>query len=86
MFFCERCGLCCMHIDECSHDGGLDRGDGVCKHFSENTHLCKIYSERPIVCNVDKFYDEYLASKFSRKEFYAVNYESCKMLKERYGN
>lgn len=75
-----------MHIDEYSLNEEMNRGDGVCKYFDEKTHLCKIYSERPIFCNVDKFYDEYFTDKYSREEYYAVNYESCKALKERYGD
>lgn len=84
MFFCDKCGLCCMHIDASSLGKEMDRGDGVCKYFDDKTHLCKIYDNRPIFCNVDKFYDEYLADKFLREKYYAVNYESCKKLKERY--
>lgn len=85
MFYCDKCGLCCMHINESSFDNDMDRGDGVCRFFDDKTHLCKIYSERPIFCNVDKFYEEYFKDKYSIEEYYSVNYESCKKLKERYG-
>lgn len=74
-----------MHINESTIDEGLNRGDGVCKYYDEVTHLCKIYSERPIFCNVDKFYDTFLFAEYTKEEFYIANYESCKMLKERYG-
>ena len=86
MFICEKCGLCCMHIDESALDEKMNRGDGVCKYFDEKTLLCEIYSERPIFCNVDKFYEKYLSMKYSREEFYSINYETCKILKERYGD
>lgn len=86
MFSCDKCGLCCMHIDESTIDEELNRGDGVCKYFDDTTHLCTIYDSRPIYCNVDKFYDDFLSEKYTRQEFYDVNYESCKKLKERYGN
>lgn len=85
MFLCDKCGFCCEHIDKSEIDEGLNRGDGVCKYFDEMTRLCKIYHNRPIYCNVDKFYETFLAGKYSRDEYYAVNYESCKKLKERYG-
>ena len=42
MFTCDKCGLCCMHIDESSLDEGMNRGDGVCKFFNDNTYLFKI--------------------------------------------
>lgn len=29
MFQCNKCGLCCMHINESGIDDGLNRGDGV---------------------------------------------------------
>lgn len=86
MFICDKCGLCCMHIDESTINENLNRGDGVCRYFDEKTLLCKIYSGRPIFCNVDKFYDEYLSLQCSRDEFYSANYELCKIFKERYGN
>lgn len=85
MFQCNKCGLCCMHINESGIDDGLNRGDGVCRHFDDETLLCKIYKERPVFCNVDRFYKEYLSVKYSREEFYSINYEACKILKERYG-
>lgn len=73
-----------MHIDKSTIGEKLNRGDGVCRYFDEMTLLCKIYSERPIFCNVDKFYEEYLLLQCSRDEFYLVNYELCKILKEKY--
>lgn len=39
MFTCDKCGLCCMHIDESSLDEGMNRGDGVYKFFNDNTYL-----------------------------------------------
>lgn len=86
MFVCDKCGLCCKHINKSKIDGNLNRGDGVCKYLDEETLLCRIYDRRPIFCNVDKFYDKYLSLQCTREEFYAINYESCKILKERYGN
>ena len=86
MFQCDCCGLCCMHIDEFIINDGLNRGDGICKHFDENTHLCQIYENRPIICNVDEFYTSFLSSQISKDEFYSINYESCKQIKERYGD
>lgn len=85
MFFCDRCGLCCMHLAE-NFSKNLNRGDGVCKHFNEKTHLCEIYEKRPIFCNVDQFYNVYLSLEITREEFYAINYKSCKIIKERYKN
>lgn len=76
MFKCDCCGLCCRHIDCSFTDSGLDRGDGVCVYFDEISSLCKIYEERPLICNVDKFYEEYLIGMISREAFYRINYSS----------
>ena len=85
MFLCDKCGLCCEHVNENLLGEGLDRGDGVCMHFDEKDHICSIYSERPIFCNVDKAYEKYFTNRCTREEFYKINYMSCEKLKERYG-
>lgn len=85
MFSCDKCGLCCMHIDESNVEPRMNRGDGVCRFFDEDTHLCNIYDKRPIFCNVDRFYEEHLTTKILREDYYEVNCKSCKILKERYG-
>lgn len=79
-FDCEKCGLCCKNIRFSSLSGELDRGDGVCKHLKDN--LCEIYSQRPIFCNVDAYYEKFLAKKVSREEFYKWNREVCERLKK----
>ena len=79
-FQCDKCGLCCKNIRFSSLAAELDRGDGVCKHLKDN--LCEIYSERPIFCNVEAYYDKYLSEKISREEFYKNNRAVCKKLKE----
>ena len=73
-----------MHITDSAVDVGLDRGDGVCMYFDETTRLCLIYDRRPIICNVDMFYQKYLCGVFTQEEFYEINYKSCKKIKEKY--
>lgn len=59
MFHCDCCGLCCMNLDKSDLYSDLNRGDGICKYFDEQTHLCSIYDERP-----EKYYKQnYLACK-----------------------
>ena len=79
-FPCDKCGLCCKNIRFSSLSSELDRGDGICKHLKNN--LCEIYSQRPIFCNVDAYYEKFLAEKISREEFYKMNRAVCKKLKE----
>lgn len=77
MFHCEKCGLCCMHIGKVSLYEGLDRGDGVCRYFEDSTHLCSIYADRPVICNVDKMYELYFKDSMSAGDYYRMNEESC---------
>ena len=60
----------------------LDRGDGVCRYYDDNTRLCSIYQKRPIRCNVDAYYDKYLVKVLSKEQYYKANYDICKKLKE----
>lgn len=59
----------------------LDRGDGVCKYFDTQQKLCLIYDERPIICNVDMYYEANLKGKVDRKSYYNANYMVCDKLK-----
>ena len=43
-----------MNLDKSDLYSDLNRGDGICKYFDEQTHLCSIYDERPEKCNIDK--------------------------------
>ena len=81
-FICDCCGLCCMNISKSEIYSDLDRGDGVCKYFEEETKLCSIYSERPLKCNIDKMYEVYFKGTISKSEYYKLNYNACKKLKE----
>lgn len=82
MFKCDRCGLCCMRVADSPLYCDLDRGDGVCKYFNCETKLCKVYENRPIKCNIDKFYEVYFKGKMTIDEYYEVNYKVCNFLKK----
>ncbi|MBR4903668.1 MAG: hypothetical protein IKZ53_03280 [Selenomonadaceae bacterium] len=45
-------------------------------------NLCEIYSERPIFCNVEAYYDKNLSETMSREEFYKMNKSVCERLKK----
>ena len=59
----------------------LDRGDGCCLYFDDKSKLCKIYNDRPIKCNIDKFYELYFSTIINKEDFYKLNIKSCKILK-----
>lgn len=83
-FQCDCCGLCCQNVWRSVLSVDLNRGDGVCKNFDEETKLCKIYYSRPIFCNVDEYYEKFLTDKISRRDFHALNYAACKKIKEEF--
>ena len=81
MFHCDCCGLCCMNIDKSDLYSDLNRGDGICKYFDEQTHLCSIYDERPEKCNIDIANERLFKGVVTKEEYYKQNYLACKELK-----
>lgn len=79
MFPCEKCGCCCRSLDKSEIYDELNRGDGVCKYLKGN--LCSIYNDRPILCRVDECYELYFKACLSQEEYYELNKEVCKKLK-----
>ncbi len=81
IFECDMCGQCCRNLNLSDMYADLDRGDGTCRYLKGN--LCSIYDERPTKCKIDKCYDLLFKSILSKKEYYKINYDVCKKLKER---
>ncbi|MGI2024410.1 YkgJ family cysteine cluster protein [Shewanella glacialipiscicola] len=79
-FPCNACGLCCRRVNESVETDFLDRSDGVCRHFDEQTHLCTIYDERPLVCRVEDYYQANLSSSVSWTVFVDLNVDICNEL------
>ena len=84
MFHCDKCGLCCMSVGQNPIYRHLDRGDGICLYLDTETRLCTIYASRPLLCNVDAAYEQLYRDSMSREEFYQLNYDACRQLKENY--
>lgn len=81
MFYCDKCGLCCQHLNNNSIYNDMHNGNGICFYYDVNSKLCTIYENRPIVCRVDDFYNRYLKTSISLEEYYKLNYKSCLKLK-----
>lgn len=79
-FNCDKCGICCEHIDGVDLYAQLDRGDGVCKYLKDN--LCSIYDTRPLLCRVDESWEKIFFAQMSKEDFYELNYKACKALKK----
>lgn len=82
MFVCDKCGICCRHLQNSYLYKDLDRGDGVCKYLSGT--LCSIYEKRPLLCRVDECYKLFFSQDMSQEEYYRLNYEACDKLKKLY--
>lgn len=80
MFKCDKCGLCCTHLNENVLYADLDDGSGTCKYFNVENKLCEIYSIRPLKCNVEKSYI-FFSQQMSWDEYIKKNYEACEKLK-----
>lgn len=82
-FECDCCGLCCRHINK-NLLKNFDSGDGVCKFLDREKNLCRIYKNRPDICNVETGYKKYFSGKYSWEEFLKINYEICEELKRKF--
>lgn len=78
---CERCGACCRNIDKSIYFAALDKGNGVCINLDENTNLCKIYEQRPLLCNINEAYEVYFKKIMSLDEYYTENRRACEYLR-----
>lgn len=79
-FPCYRCGACCRQVHLSEQTAFLDRGDNVCLHFDDQSRLCRIYDNRPLVCQIQNYYKAHLADQFSWEEFVKLNLEACHQL------
>lgn len=82
MFNCEQCGACCRNVGKTELGKQLALPNGICKYLNQKTNLCTIYKDRPIYCNVDKYYEKYLSDKISKQEFYNMNKKECDKLQK----
>ncbi|MBE6097964.1 MAG: YkgJ family cysteine cluster protein [Schwartzia succinivorans] len=83
IFQCDKCGLCCQSLSANEMYKHLDRGDGICRYYDEQTKLCSIYNERPIICNVDQYYETKLKFVVDKEIYYKKNYTVCEELKSK---
>ncbi|WP_350551167.1 YkgJ family cysteine cluster protein [Pseudoalteromonas sp. 120-MNA-CIBAN-0494] len=82
-FPCTKCGKCCSNVNLSPITSYLDRGDGTCEHFDDNTKHCKIYDNRPEICRIELQFNKYYKERFSWNEFIAINLDVCEKLPEK---
>lgn len=79
-FPCTQCGLCCRNVQLSEQTKYLDRGDGVCRHYSDADKHCLIYETRPDICQIDRQYRMHYVQRLSWETFVKLNVEVCKLL------
>ena len=80
VFNCIECGICCKNIHVVDQLSDYHNGDGVCFNLDLLTNRCKIYDNRPDICNVNKSFNLYFKSVMTREEYDKKNLEGCKLL------
>jgi Fe-S-cluster containining protein len=80
-FPCNRCGACCRNVHLAVETQSLDRGDGCCQHYDDNTQLCSIYADRPSICRVDEQYTLNYQPLLTWEAFIEINMKACSQLK-----
>ena len=76
---CQQCGCCCKNVNLFDEMRALDRGDGICKNLTNN-NLCKIYSQRPNLCNGQYVYENFF-SNISVEEYHRMIANLCKKIR-----
>lgn len=76
-FPCNACGECCRRVNQSEETTFLDRGDGTCRYFDEQTKLCTIYENRPLVCRVEDYYVAHLSQIITWHDFVQINVSFC---------
>lgn len=82
MFPCSQCGNCCRIVGKSFWGKSMALADGSCKWFDKRTNLCTIYSERPLMCNVDECYKKFYSKQMSINDFYKINQQVCNRLQK----
>lgn len=80
VFPCTSCGKCCRQVGNHEHTRFLDRGDSVCRYLQLESNLCSIYEQRPIVCRVYDYHQQYLSHEITWYDFRQMNIEICSKL------
>jgi Fe-S-cluster containining protein len=92
-FKCDRCGCCCKKVGALlkAHDAGTITNaavadfpystvDGVCEMYKEGVG-CKVYKNRPLLCNVYKYWKTFHKDDVTAEEFYEINKGACRELR-----
>lgn len=80
VFPCNHCGACCRNVHLAKETQSLDRGDGCCRHYDDDSKQCNIYADRPSICRVDEQYTINYQPLMTWETFVEINVQACKKL------
>lgn len=63
----------------------FDLGNGVCKYLDLDSNMCRIYDNRPEICNIESMYKKHFYKFYTKEEFIRLNIESCNVMQEQFG-
>ena len=76
MFPCTKCGICCRSLNISDIYKELDRGDGACMHFNELENLCRIYTDRPLICRIEEMHEVFY-KEMTKEKYILSNLLAC---------
>lgn len=80
---CKGCkAYCCRRIGYLRPE--LDRGDKICKNLDTQTNQCRIYQERPFICNTDLMYEAIYKDMMTKEEWVNLNKQACQRMENEY--
>ena len=84
---CSQCGACCTMLNKeftTLTDFPYSTNNGVCEMYDIESSKCKVYKNRPEVCNIEKMYSRF-KGEMSQKEYYNRNIIICNSMIEQKG-
>ena len=59
--------------------------DGCCPQLDKETNSCKVYYNRPKVCNTESMWIDHWSTIMTRDDWYKASKETCTKLQEKRG-
>lgn len=79
-FPCNSCGACCRNVHLAEETQYLNRGDGRCQYYNDDSKQCNIYVDRPSICRVDEQYVINYHPFMTWEAFIELNMQACNKL------
>ena len=78
---CNQCGICCMNLHKHEIYQFLHNGNGICFHYMQEEKKCSIYENRPIICDIERYYQNFIET-MNFEEYFNLNVLNCQSLQK----